>query len=201
VRRLKPWRRRAYYRTAALVGLVALSAFLGGYEHGRLSTAPGGRDSGDVLSIRLEQRVIPAALRTGEGATPTPAPAIFVESYAPTERAAPPSGSISPPPAAADLLQAFSAGYLDAGGPPDLLDHFLYHVIPCESHWNPLDISDDGQIGLAQFDPGTWASYARPGADWRDPWEQGWATADLAGDLISRGESPGSSGGWPWCYW
>jgi hypothetical protein len=52
------------------------------------------------------------------------------------------------------ILLAFVAGYQAGGGPPELLDHFLYVVIPCESGWR-LD-PPGYHRGLAQFAPDSW---------------------------------------------
>ena len=94
---------------------------------------------------------------------------------------------------------AFLAGYDTAGGDRRYREHVV-DVVECESHWQ-IDPGNPDYRGLAQFTPSTWSSYARPGADWRDPWEQGWAVADLIGDLEDRGVSPGSTAGWPYCWW
>jgi soluble lytic murein transglycosylase-like protein len=126
--------------------------------------------------------------------TPAPSPALTASRVAPA-----PSPSLQPAPITepADLIADFSAGYRAAGGPPDLLDHLITVVIPCESHWNPLDQSDAGQLGLLQFDPDTWRRAARAGADWRVSFEQGWAGATW----INAIAEPGGSGGWRVCWW
>jgi hypothetical protein len=68
-------------------------------------------------------------------------------------------------------------------------------VIPCESRW---DVDPPGyHRGLLQFDPGTWAKCARPGADYRDPFEQGWCAATW----LNMGVDPGGTGGWGYCWW
>jgi hypothetical protein len=97
-------------------------------------------------------------------------------------------------------LERFRAGYeARAMGNPYLLgleDHVTFHVIPCESR-GVLDPSGP-HLGLAQFSPDTWAKARRaPEADYRDPWEQGWAVAAW----LSMIEEPGGSGGWPHCWW
>lgn len=72
----------------------------------------------------------------------------------------------------------FRRGYLDAGGDLNLLRHFTSVVIPCESGWNPLAVSNGGHLGLVQFAAGSWR--AAGGGDWRDPYQQGANTARWA---------------------
>lgn len=93
----------------------------------------------------------------------------------------------------ADLAAAFTAGYTANGGPPALLDHLLNVIIPCESHWNVDPVGE--HAGLLQFSDDTWAKCARPGADYRDPFEQGWAAACWIPQI-----DPASSAGWRACW-
>jgi len=103
-------------------------------------------------------------------------------------------------PGQAPPQAAFLAGYDAAGGPAEYRKHIIA-VVNCESTWNSGAVSDAGQLGLLQFEPSTWASYARPDMVWTDPWAQGWTGANLIGDLLDRGLSPGSSAGWAVCWW
>ncbi|KKN02113.1 hypothetical protein LCGC14_1121160, partial [marine sediment metagenome] len=69
-------------------------------------------------------------------------------------------------------------------------------MIFCESTWR---IDPGGQhLGLAQFDPGTWAvvSGITGYTDWRDPFSHGYNVAVWASMV-----SPGTSAGWPNCWW
>jgi hypothetical protein len=117
------------------------------------------------------------------------------------EGAEPESGAGAAYPADSEFAQAaFLEGYDTAGGPAEYREHVI-GVVECESTWNPGAVSDAGQLGLLQFEPSTWASYARPDMDWRDPFDQGWTGANLIGDLLERGISPGSSAGWAVCWW
>jgi hypothetical protein len=96
-------------------------------------------------------------------------------------------------------VSEFLAGYRAAGGPPDLESHILNNVIPCESGWIPSRVSSAGHLGLLQFDPGTWASAG--GGDWADPHTQGRNGATWLWMLEAEGSSPGSTAGWPGCWW
>jgi hypothetical protein len=101
------------------------------------------------------------------------------------------------------VARGFVDGYDAALGPAEYRAHFVVDVVPCESEWDQNKVSPSGHLGLAQFAPGTWASYARFGAetDWRSSWEQGWTAANLLGDLLDGGVSPGSTAGWGTCWW
>jgi len=89
----------------------------------------------------------------------------------------------------------FLNGYRYCGGPPEYEQHLVQIVIPCESGW----VLDPGgyHLGLAQFDPQTWAVAAPPESDFRQAVAQGCAVARW----INRGIDPGSSAGWPYCWW
>ena len=105
---------------------------------------------------------------------------------------------------AVDVRALFAAGYRDrAQGDAyllGLLDHVVGVVVPCESRWQ-VDAGGDQHLGLAQFHPDTWARARRaPDADWRDPAEQGYATANWIAALRRTGSDPGGSGGWPHCW-
>lgn len=179
--------------------LAALIGGANGQSSGRLySGAPGGAST-----------LIPSAqahVSAGTVRPPIPVSGYPLRSFhsaaAPSPTLAPtvPPALPTPPPVReepADRIAAFTAGYRDAGGPPQYLDHLIADVIPCESHWNPLNVSDAGHLGLLQFDPGTWETCARVGADWRDPYEQGWAGAILLNSIAE----PGGTGGWRVCWW
>jgi len=112
-------------------------------------------------------------------------------------KAAPPTGTAQPPVGGPPTIRdAFLAGYAAAGGPPELALHFVDVVIPCEDpRW---DLDPVGHhAGLTQFAPETWAKAARPGADYRDPWEQGYAVGTWIGPM---GVDPAGSGGWAACW-
>lgn len=96
----------------------------------------------------------------------------------------------------------FYAGYLDGSrGEAWLLDLAVHvaDVIDCESGWQTRP--EGYHLGLGQFAPETWAANARAGADPGDPYEQGFAVATLIRRLGERGVSPGSTAGWPACWW
>jgi len=96
----------------------------------------------------------------------------------------------------------FLQGYRDAGGPVYYEGHLVNDVIPCESTWNPWAISPVGDAGLLQFAAVTWGWNARyPSAPWQSAYEQGWAGAKLLNWLNANGISPGSTFGWPHCWW
>ena len=70
-------------------------------------------------------------------------------------------------------------------------------VIGCESSWQT--VTSGPHLGLAQFSPDTWAKARRaPDADWRDPYEQGWAVAAWIAAIRGR---EGTTSGWPHCWW
>ena len=105
---------------------------------------------------------------------------------------------------AVDVRALFAAGYRDrAQGDTyllGLLDHVVGVVVPCESRWQ-ADAGGDQHLGLAQFHPDTWSRARRaPDSDWRDPAEQGYATANWIAALRRTGSDPGGSGGWPHCW-
>lgn len=89
----------------------------------------------------------------------------------------------------------FLEGYRAGGGDPYWEAH-LIDVIQCETEWR-LD-SPGIHLGLAQFTLGTWVqARCSPEADYRDPYEQGCAVARW----MSMIGQPGSSEGWPTCWW
>ena len=92
-------------------------------------------------------------------------------------------------------ISRFLEGYRSADGPSCWEGHFVQVVIPCESSWR-LD-PPGFWLGLVQFDPDTWAKARRhPDADYRDPFEQGWAVATW----INAGVDPAGTGGWAGCW-
>jgi hypothetical protein len=94
----------------------------------------------------------------------------------------------------------FAAGYRDAGGPPQLLDHFVANVLPCEggASWDYPVGHASGYVSRAQFHPGSWATARRHvDVDPTDPYEVGYAV----GRWLQLIDEPGGTGGWPVCYW
>lgn len=111
-----------------------------------------------------------------------------------------------PPARAPDVPSAedrFRAGYRDQGGPPELLEHFIHNVLPCESgdgnggiDWTP---GNQNYRTAAQFHPGTMATIeaAIGPIRFEDPYDVGRAVAWWLGAI----SEPGGTGGWPVCYW
>jgi hypothetical protein len=95
-----------------------------------------------------------------------------------------------------DIHEEFRRGYRDASGPEALLEHFIANVIPCESDWN---LQPKGQhVSAAQFSADSWVKARRsPDSDPTNPYEVGFAVGRWL-NLISE---PGSSAGWPTCFW
>lgn len=76
-------------------------------------------------------------------------------------------------------------------------DAHIRRMVWCESGWR---IETEGQfLGLAQFHKGSWAIAARATGfdDWRNPYHQGFNTAYWINVIWL----PGSSAGWPNCWW
>jgi hypothetical protein len=97
------------------------------------------------------------------------------------------------PPAAPDET-AFIQGYRDAEG--EYREERVLAMVACESSWR---IDPGGYyLGLAQFDPGTWATVSAITGytDPYSPYHQGQNTAVWAA-LVAN---PGSSAGWPVCW-
>lgn len=96
---------------------------------------------------------------------------------------------------------AFAQGYVDAGGPVVYLRHLVEDVLPCEGEWRT--VYTNGYVSAFQFTPGTWGTAARGTGltDPLDPFHVGANVAALINDLERRGVSPGSSAGWPVCFW
>lgn len=103
----------------------------------------------------------------------------------------------------------FLTGYREAGGPPELEGHLLGRVLPCESggayvgtiDWTP---GNPDYRSAAQFHPGTWEYTERVAGRYlrfEDPRDVGTAVAIWLRYLIDRGTSPGSTSGWPVCWW
>lgn len=101
------------------------------------------------------------------------------------------------------LLDRFRAGYLDAGGPPAYLEHFVARVLPCEYGGVEIGIwpaMASGYDTAAQFSPDSWRSARRiSAADPTDPYEVGWAVGTWI-QLIGV-ENAGTTSGWPTCWW
>ncbi len=97
-------------------------------------------------------------------------------------------------PACGSTWGCFFWGYRDGGAPYP--EERIDAMIQCESSWR---IDPGGShYGLAQFDPGTWATVSAITGltDWLDPYQQGFNTATWA-SLID----PGNRAGWPTCWW
>ena len=93
-----------------------------------------------------------------------------------------------------DTYTQFFDGYRAGAGqyPEERIDAMIF----CESSWR---IDPGGwHLGLAQFDPGTWATVSTITgfADWLNPWHQGYNVAVWASMI-----SPGTSAGWPSCFY
>ncbi len=87
----------------------------------------------------------------------------------------------------------FFEGYREGNG--QYSEARIDAMIQCESSWR---IDPGGwHLGLAQFDPGTWATVSgiTGYTDWRDPFSQGFNTATWASMV-----DPGSRSGWPSCW-
>lgn len=96
---------------------------------------------------------------------------------------------------------AFAQGYLDGAGPERYLRHLVEDVRPCEGEWGV--VYGNGYRSAFQFTAGTWAAMARRTDLWdpMDPYHVGANVAALINDLERRRVSPGSTGGWPTCWW
>ena len=86
------------------------------------------------------------------------------------------------------------AGYRDAGGREDYLAHIVGAVIPCEYGWEPY-VKVNYYESRAQFDPGSWATAG--GGDPADDYTVGRNVANW----IAMIDDPGSTSGWPTCWW
>ena len=98
---------------------------------------------------------------------------------------------------------AFLAGYRAYGGRPEWEQHFLRDVLPCEGGpaWGIADYGN-GYLGRAQFTGDSWTRAgilaAKPEPlDAASPIDVGVAVAVWSNAI----DHPGSSGGWPWCWW
>ncbi len=103
----------------------------------------------------------------------------------------------TPTPTPETPAEAFIRGSRAGGGERQWESHWVNDVIPCESGW---EVDPPGyHLGLAQFTPGTWASARNSvGADYRDPWEQGYAVARW---MATIAPGYGTTVGWPYCWW
>jgi hypothetical protein len=91
----------------------------------------------------------------------------------------------------------FARGYADAGGNIAHLRHLLQDVRPCEGEWRT--VYTNGYVSAFQFTPGSWATAARATGmpDPLDPYQVGVNVAWWIQHIID----PGSSDGWPTCWW
>ena len=98
-----------------------------------------------------------------------------------------------------DPERDFRQGYRDHGGNPAWEDHVIYDVIlGCEhkSGWEWLGGNE--YLSIAQFHPDTWARVASAtGLD--DPTNLYHVGANVA--YWSNRVDPGSTAGWPVCWW
>jgi len=136
-------------------------------------TAPAG--AGEPELGALDGRVV-----DGEGDSRAQDVAVEVSDYA--------GRSVS-----SDTYTRFFEGYREGNG--QYTEDTIVAMIQCESSWR---IDPGGyHLGLAQFDPGTWAvvSAITGYTDWRDPFSQGYNVAVWASMV-----SPGTSAGWPYCW-
>lgn len=108
----------------------------------------------------------------------------------------------SPPDAA---VEEFRQGYRDGRGPPELEDHFVYRVLPCEAgtnkdgsiDWTP---GNSGYRSAAQFHPASWATaehHAGRSLRFESPYDVGLAVAIWI-QLIGKANIATTSG-WPIC--
>ena len=112
-----------------------------------------------------------------------------------------PLAAPAPPPEAlpyveppSDTYTQFFEGYHAGAG--QYPEERIAAMIQCESSWR---INPGGyHLGLAQFDPGTWATVsAITGyADPYNPFHQGFNVSVWASMI-----SPGTTAGWPSCWW
>ena len=144
----------------------------------------------DVLAALATPTLAPVVT-----STPLPGPTAVAE-----PRAIEPTRSV---PAVANTEAArFSRGYLDYGGRADWLAHFVNDVIPgCENKgygwvWHP---EASAYVSVAQFDSGSWAT-ASANTGLSDPWDLYHVGANVA-QWSNAINHPGSSGGWPHCWW
>jgi len=90
-------------------------------------------------------------------------------------------------------IDAFLAGYRGAGGAANYEAHIVEDVIPCEYGWEPWQ-PGNGYLSRAQFDPQSWETAG--GGDPADDYTVG---ANMARWMAMV--DPGSSAGWPVCWW
>lgn len=133
----------------------------------------------------------PVAISPNIVATPTPVPDLPPPEIPTVEvdNHAEPAASVG-----SDIVGEFIQGYRDFGGDPSW-EGTVLAMVECESTWR---VDPPGpHLGLAQFAFSTWLLAARPGADYRDPYEQGWAVASWMAQIPGRW---GTSAGWPNCW-
>lgn len=89
----------------------------------------------------------------------------------------------------------FRAGFLAAAGDPAALAH-VEAVITCESGWRNIygPGGPNGYYSVAQFEPGSWES-----AGGGDPFDLDQTGGNVARWMVMV--DPGSTSGWPLCWW
>lgn len=97
--------------------------------------------------------------------------------------------------------ELFASGYLEHGGNPNWLAHFLYDVAPCEGGYEYLASYASAPFYLSrlQFNPGSWATAAAATGryDPANPYDVGANTAWWSNAI----DHPGTTSGWPYCWW
>ena len=102
----------------------------------------------------------------------------------------------------------FRLGFTDAGGTPDMAEHFIHVILPCESAGNQPGGRIDWTPGnkeyrsAAQFHPQSWKRVERETGRrlrFEDPYDVGTAVAVWL-RLIGISKI-GTSAGWPVCHW
>ena len=129
-------------------------------------------------------------------AAAAPAPAVAMEAGLPVLPVSAPSVHSDLP--TSDPSGAFADGFRAWGGREEWLEHFVNDVLPCESsEWGGW--YDNGYVSRGQFDPGSWATaVGNTGlSDPTNPYAVGAAIAWWSNAI----EHPGSTGGWPTCWW
>lgn len=160
--------------------------------------------------VRTDYAVVTVHMDSAQGewttASPTPAPTPAptpTESSAPLPNLSAPEITRVPSPAQEPvggsegwegIKEAFFNGYRRGGG--IYAEDHIDRLVQCESQWR---IVTGGQfLGLAQFHSRTWATVAQLTGywDWKNPLHQGVNVA-----VWSQRIDPGSTQGWPVCWW
>ncbi len=181
---------------AALGGAAFVAVSLVGLQHVAVGGSiertypPASSPSGDVgeLSRGFGSMALAEVLPTVPTDTPTPTHGPHV----PVVRQGAERGSLT------EAWQRFSDGYAAYQGEPAWLAHFVNVVLPCESsEWGGW--YSNGYVSRAQFSPGSWATAVQHTAlaDPTDPYHVGANVAYWSGAI----DHPGSSAGWPTCWW